>query len=263
MNESKQLTERLAQMSEDRQFDQQSEVVDQPEQEEQVEAAPEADSSASSSAEATADRPEQTQQAQPPKESGHFKKLRESLEKAEREKEQLYDILYKMQQAQPAAPQPPKPYEPELEDNDFVPRNYVDRKLRETQQQLSQYQQAMYEQMVTNQLQTQYTDFSSVLSKDNITKLRQEHPEIAASLASNPDIASKAQATYKIIKKLGLDVPEEDFEPIKKKIQANSLKPRPAVANPLSYASTYDYQRMNDDEMKREREAMDRAIRGD
>ena len=101
-----------------------------------------------------------------------------------------------------------------------------------------------------------------MLSKDNIAKLRLEHPEIAASLAANPDIASKAQATYKIIKNLGLDAPETDYEPVKKKIQANAQKPRPAIASPLQQASAYDYQRMSEDEMKREREAMERDIRG-
>ena len=258
MNESKDLTERLASMTAERNQDQ--EPIEQEEQPvEQVEAT-----------DANDVAPEQTEVAQavqssvqPQKESGHFKKLRESLERSEREKEQLYEILAKVNQpAQQQIPQQPKYAEPEFEDNDFVPRNYVDRKLRETQQQLGQYQQALYEQMVTNQLQTQYTDFSQVLSKDNISKLRDEHPEIAASLAANPDMSSKAHATYKIIKKLGLDVPEPNYEPVKAKMAANALKPRPATANPLSQANAFDYHRMSESEMQREREETERAIRG-
>ncbi len=256
MNESAELTQRLASMTTERIMDDQQpeELADQ--SPEQLDASSEADDVALGQAEAV----HPVQPSQPPKESGHFKKLRESLERSEREKEQLYEILAKVNQ--PQAPTQPKYTEPEPEDNDFVPRNYVDRKLRETQQQLGQYQQALYEQMVTNQLQTQYTDFSAVLSKDNIAKLRTEHPEIAASLAANPDMSSKAHATYKIIKKLGLDVPETDYEPVKQKIAANAQKPRPAVASPLSKANAFDYQRMSDDEMKREREEMERAIQG-
>lgn len=261
MNENKDLSARLAAMTQDRELEQQ----DAPQEEisenvEQVES-PEVETQTETPQESTQEQAP-IQSPQPQKESSHFRKLRENLEKAEREKEQLYEILFKMQQAPAPMPQEQKQYEPELEDTDFVPRNYVDRKLRETQQQLSQYQQVMYEQMVTNQLQSQYSDFSAVLSKDNIAKLRIEHPEIAASLAANPDIASKAQATYKIIKKLGLDAPEEDYEPVKKKIQANAQKPRPAIASPLQQASAYDYQRMSEDEMKREREAMEKDIRG-
>lgn len=255
MNESKNLTDRLASMTEDRQYEQETQQVEAVP--EQIEAAPEQTETVQDQSETV----EPIVQPQNQKEGGHFKKLRESLEKSEREKEQLYEILFKMQQPVQPVQKEQVESESEFEDNDFVPRNYVDRKLRETQQQLHQYQQALYEQTVTGQLQAQYTDFSQILSKDNIAKLRQEHPEIAASLASNPDIASKAQATYKIIKKLGLDKEQENYEPVKKKIESNAQKPRPAVATPLSYASSYDYQRMSDDEMRRERLAMEQAIK--
>lgn len=248
--EDKELTSRLAEMTQDQQPQEQPEVQPQEETQEQQElAAPEETA------------PQQPQQTQEQKESGHFKKLRESYEREKREKEQLYDIVYKMQQMQSATPAAKKTEEPELDDDDYVPRNYVDKRLRETQEQLAQYQQALYEQAVSNQLRSQYQDFSQVLSSENISKLREEHPEIAASLASNPDIASKAQATYKIIKKLGIATPDR-FEEDRQRVQTNTQKPRPAVTSPLSYAHDYEYKRMSDDEMRRNREELESAIKG-
>lgn len=276
MNENKELSAQLAAMSADRTH----------QEEPQPEQSP--DESVSTSAEATADRqneqldqntndvaPQQTisdqpllrqgyeGQAvvvpqQPQKESGHFKKLREAYEKSEREKEQLYELLlqYKNQS------QPQKTQEPDLDANDYVHRGYVDKRMQEAQERTAQYQQILYEQMVANQLKSQHSDFDQVVSSENIARLREEHPEIAASLAANPDIASKAQATYKIMKKLGISAGTPDYEPIKQKIQANAQKPRPATTSPLSYANSYDYQRMSEDDMKREREAMERDIRG-
>ena len=263
MNENKNLTARLAEMTADR-AQQPAEAPESIENQEPVEQeAAQVDQEPQESAPESTQEASVTAQATTQKESGHFKKLRESLERSEREKEQLYEILLKMQQAQQSVQPTQSPSEPELEDNDFVPRNYVDKRLHQTEQQLAKYQQALYEQTVQNQLQSQYTDFSQVVSKDNISRLREEHPEIAASLAANPDIASKAHAAYKIIKKLGLHTESpEDYEPIKQKIQANSQKPRPAVASPLSYANSYDYQRMSEDDMRREREAMEKAIQG-
>lgn len=261
MNESKELTDRIASITAER-LAGQDPVESTEEIADQVEQSVEASDNSNEDAQQQTETAPVVQTPAAQKESGHFKKLRESLERSEREKEQLYEILAKVNQAQPQMPQQPKYTEPEPEDNDFVSRNYIDRRLRESQQQLAQTQQALYEQMVTTQLQNQYADFSTVLSKDNIAKLRQEHPEIAQSLAANPDIATKAQATYKIIKKLGLDAPEVDYEPIKQKIEANAKKPRPAVASPLTQASAYDYQRMSDSDMKREREEMEAIIRG-
>lgn len=261
MNENKDLTEKLAHMTADR-HPQQEEIPQQQEDgaqnehvEEQIAAIDE--NTNQDQIQATEQAPV-IQQPHQQKESGHFKKLRESLERSEREKEQLYELLlqYKGQQ------QPTKQNEPEIDAHDFVPRTYVDQRLREAQEQNAKYQQVLYEQMVANQLKSQYSDFSNVLSSENISRLREEHPEIASSLAANPDIAAKAHATYKIIKQLGFAQEQPNYEPIKQKIQANSQKPRPATASPLSQASSYDYQRMNDDEMKRERDAMERAIQG-
>jgi len=258
MNENKELTDRIAQMADEAQPDQEisQEETGQQQLADQQLAQDDQNVNEDGSGQTISNQPIQPPQKQ--KESGHFKKLRESLERAEREKEQLYELLLQQKTQQL---QSQKPEEPQLDPHDFVPRAYVDKQLRETKEQVAQYQQALYDQFTANQLRSQYNDFDRVLTKENVARLREEHPEIAASLASNPDMASKAHATYKILTKLGLGQ-EQNYEPIKQKIQANSQKPRPASASPLAYANSYDYQRMTEDEMQREREAMERDIRG-
>jgi len=175
----------------------------------------------------------------------NFRQLREKAERAERERDEAMQYIRTMQAQQ----QKPKDEDDDLADDDLVERKHVDRivdkKIRKYEEQLQQYSMMQQEQQVLNQCK----DYYAIVNDDAIAMLREQEPDIAATLAANPDLKSKAIATYNIIKKLGLNNAAAAAQPYSQdieRIQKNAAKPKPLASvnpqqgdSPLSRANAF------------------------
>lgn len=201
----------------------------------------------------------------------NFRRLREKAERAERERDQVMLLLRQQEQQrlynEQLNQQRNQPQEPALDPDDYAQVNYVNRvienKARQMEIRQQEQEQRLYSQLVETRVKTQYRDFDDVVSAENIAMLRELEPAYASSLAANPDLFLKAEGTYKLIKQLGIHKGSTSQAIARDRVAQNNTKPRPAsVASPLSQAKDYDYVRMSESDMAREREELERAIRG-
>lgn len=202
----------------------------------------------------------------------NFRRLREKAERAERERDQVMMLLRQQEQQrlyneQMFSQHKQQAQEPTMDPDDYAPVNYVnqaiERKTKQMEARQLEQEQKLYSQMVETRVKTQYRDFDEVVSPENIAMLRELEPAYASSLAANPDLFMKAEGAYKLIKQLGIHKGTTNQAIARDRVNQNSSKPRPAsVASPLSQASSYDYVRMTEADMAREREELERAIRG-
>lgn len=177
----------------------------------------------------------------------NFAALRQAKERAERERDDMLRQIQelKMKQAQ----QPEEDLEIRLGDDDLAEGKHLSkmgRKVKLLEQQLQQAQQQTQQNATEIRLRSQFKDFDSVVSVDNIAKLREDHPEIAQTIAANPDLYTQAVTAYKLIKRLNISEPEEQFNAEKELVKKNAAKPRPLSSvspqqgdTPLSRANAF------------------------
>lgn len=192
-----------------------------------------------------------------PQESSNEKNIRELRLKAERadklqrERDEAFALLKKIdEQARIYQEQQQKKTQAvedddELDTEDYTPRSYVDKRYKNLESKLSTYERRMQEAEVEQQLKAQYADFNEVVSPQNIAMLRESYPEIAASIAANADLGTKAKSAYTVIKKLGIHT-EDNFSSDRKRAETNANKPRPSNAissqqgnSPLNKANAF------------------------
>ena len=111
--------------------------------------------------------------------------------------------------------------------------------------QIQKYQQQTAETVVESKIKSQYADFDSVVTKENIELLKMTYPEIATTMLSTPDLYNKAVSAYTLIKRLGIQ-PEEQETPDQRRIQANASRPRSVASvapqsgdSPLARANAF------------------------
>ena len=133
------------------------------------------------------------------------------------------------------------------DDELFEGKHYrkLEKQLKKQQDLLETYQSQAKVTATESKLKSQYSDFDKVVNEDNINLLRETEPEIAAALASTPDIYNKAVSAYKMIKKLGIYV-EDSYGSDRDIAIKNSLKPKPAASvspqggdSPLTKANAF------------------------
>jgi hypothetical protein len=190
----------------------------------------------------------QSVQKTSPQES--FSKLRESKDKAIRERDEAYRLLkqYEDNKAPQQVVSDDSDDDIGLESEDYAHGKHlskVDKKVKKLEQQLKQYQQQSSAMTVEARILSQFPDYSSVVSDDNIAQLREEFPEMAQTLHSSTDFYSKAVSTYKLIKKLGIS-PDSTYDNEKAVVQRNASKPRSVASiapqqsdSPLTKANAF------------------------
>lgn len=199
------------------------------------------------SAEIMADNQEQEVikvESKPTEPQESFKQLRAAKLKAERERDELLRQI----QAQSAAQAPQEDEDVNLDADALVEGKHYKKmqaKIKRLEQRLENSYQQSTQTAVEAKLKAQYPDFDKIVSGENIAQLRDQYPEIAATLHSTADIYSKAVSAYTMIKRLGIaqdDVYQED----RLKAQANAAKPRPLASvspqqgdSPLSRANAF------------------------
>jgi hypothetical protein len=164
----------------------------------------------------------------------NFAAMREKVAKAERERDEYGRYIQEIQQrAQMLEAQERQKYaqvEPDIDpsDEDLLEGKHYKKlvgKYKALEEKLEQSTRSNYATAIEARIKSQYTDFDSVVNAESIKALRDSEPELAESLHSNPDIHSKAVATYKAIKRLGL-MPSQEQYPDKEVAQKNAAKPK-------------------------------------
>lgn len=141
--------------------------------------------------------------------------------------------------------------------------------LREQEERYKRQLDAERQQQAERSLNIQYKDLYQVLSAENLRRLEAEEPEIAASIAANPDTYSAKVAAYKQIKKLGIAEENYNAQRVQQRLAENQQRPKNpnasaprqgspalAAAAPISgFADT-----ITDDMAARYRKEMEEAI---
>jgi hypothetical protein len=183
-----------------------------------------------------------------------FQELRKRAEQAERERNEAIGFIRQLeqyamqQQQQPVQPQQ-ESYNPSYADDDLIEGKHLKaefsalRKELEAQRKQAEEARRIAEaNMVESKLRSKFNDFDSIVTHENIQRLRELKPEIAASLHQNQDLYSKAAATYTILKDLGIARPNS-YEHDKNRVQQNLNKPHAATSiasqSPLSHATAF------------------------
>jgi len=182
----------------------------------------------------------------------NFRSLKEKADRErdradrERERADRLEALIRKNEQQFAQAQPQQ--EERYSDDDFITGKHLsswERKRQEEARQLREDLAKTRQQMTDTMLRTSFPDIGKVLSEENVMRLAEQEPEIAQGLDNIPDYASKVQATYKAIKRLGIYV-EDNYVKDRARVQANAAKPKNSAAvapqtgnSPLSRANAF------------------------
>lgn len=200
--------------------------------------------------------------------------LRERAEAAEREKariererdellqkmreveyEKMQQQIMKMQQQISSQEQDvePQTHLAQLEPDALAEGKHVSelhKENRHMKAQLKQFQQQTQQTLMEIKIKSQFPDFDTIVSRENVEELKRSHPAIAQTLAAalQNDPYNAAASTYSIIKQMGIDKSTQDVATTKRIIQENATKPRSAQSaspqrgsTPLSQANEYMY----------------------
>ncbi len=174
----------------------------------------------------------------------NFLEIRKKAHQAQKERDELKRYVEELQKQQ-ATPKPTPEPEPQLAADDLVEWGVVDKKIKALEQKIEEQQKYARQTTVESQLRSRYNDFDAVVNKENVESLRETYPELATSLASNPDLYSQSVAVYTTIKKLGIQV-EDTYSDDRESAQKNANKPRPLASvgsqqgeSPISKANAF------------------------
>lgn len=105
------------------------------------------------------------------------------------------------------------------------------RQIKTTEEKFEKYNQQASVTQAELLLKSQFADFDSVVSKENLDRLALSKPALHRTIFANPDIYDRGYAAYELIKSSGV-IPT-GYESIDKKLEENKSKPRSvATASP-------------------------------
>ena len=127
-----------------------------------------------------------------------------------------------------------------LNDDDLAEGKHVKQVQKKTEQRIIELEN----RLVEAQIRAKYNDYDQVVNDDTVGMLRDTDPDLAASLAANPNPYSQAVAVYNSIKRYGLD--RSAFDKDRQKVTTNTSKPRTVnslspqqAKSPLSRANAF------------------------
>ena len=181
-------------------------------------------------------------------ESRNWREIRNKNEQLQRERDQAIRLLqYHEQRERGTQKKNETPAEEtfNLADDDLVEgkqvKNYLNNELKKVRQELVQTR----ENSADLELRQRYPDIGDIVSHENIALLNHSYPELAESLAMNPDYRTKAIATYNAIKNMGIAKKRPSSEETYK-LEKNVAKPRSVNSinpqtgdTPLSRANSF------------------------
>jgi hypothetical protein len=192
------------------------------------------------------DKTSQTQvsQIQPPQES--WKYMREELERAREEKAEAIRYAKELEKLQTQTNKQSRERYSKLREDEFPEAKHFNSQQEDIEEEKARREASekrMYDMIVENRLMTEHPDIKTVLSPENIAKLTKLEPEIAASIAANPDpylqhkAAMKAIKTY-VIPEVKNEAKELEMKAQNTKMVNNLTKPMPTTSATNSPSSS-------------------------
>ena len=175
-----------------------------------------------------------------------FKAMRESADRAERERD---DALRRLQEYERRAPEPELDIDAiNLKDDDLAEGKHL-KQLRDEVKRLraeqKQFQKQSYESSAETRVRAQYQDFDKVMTVENLQVFSRMYPEMAKSINAGNDLYDKAVSAYQLIKKFGI-YEDEPFAAEKQQAVSNTQRPKPLASispqqgeTPLSRANAF------------------------
>lgn len=149
----------------------------------------------------------------------NWKQASRKLRDLEKQNEELAKALNRIQK--------PEAEDDELDkmgDDDIMTKaqakKMAERMARQVSERVIKEREAM---TAEDRVKAKFPDFDSVVTRENIELLKQSEPEVAQSLAMNPDPYAQAVAVYRTLKTSGLG--RSDLANEKQKAISNSKKP--------------------------------------
>lgn len=171
--------------------------------------------------------------------------LRERAESAERRMQELERAMQmNMNQQQTTKMQiVEEPDDFDISDDTYIEGKHLKKyvkslknELKETKKQFAEFNQKSAVSQAEMRLKSQFADFDSVVSKDNLEKLASQKPSLFRSIMSNPDIYDQGFTAYEMIKNSGIGAnPYQDQD---RRIEENRAKPKAAANAPSHTAET-------------------------
>ncbi len=202
---------------------------------------------------------QQKAQEQPAQESNkeyNLRVMRERAESAERRSAEL-ERMMQMNMSQSQQPKTKIQLVDEEDDFDVNDDDYVDGKkykkqvktlrkeAQENKQRLEEIYQKITQENAEVRLKSQFSDFDSVVNKENIERLASQKPALYRSILANPDIYDRGYTAYELIKNSGMI--SNEYAQQDRRLEDNRSKPRssanasPQVGEtPLARVGDYD-----------------------
>lgn len=193
------------------------------------------------------DKPEQTEAIQQRSESSKEQNHRILRERAESAERRLKDLEQQMRSSrqEPAQKQRYEIVEEDefdIDDDSYVEGKQVkkllkkmDQKLRQTTQQFEQLNQANAVKYAETNLKSQFEDFDSVVTEENLRKLSKSKGPVFRSIMANPDLYDRGYSAYEAIRAAGITSSDEEPEV---KSEAKRRVPGSAGSAPSQTAET-------------------------
>ena len=138
--------------------------------------------------------------------------------------------------------------------------------LRNTKKQFEEYNQQNAVSNAEMRLKSQFKDFDSVVTKENLDKLASQKPSLYRSILSNPDLYDKGYTAYEFIK--NSDILSGQYQEIDRKVEENRSKPRSAANvapqsgdTPLARVGDYDRRILTEERKDQLRRQVEEAKR--
>ncbi len=138
--------------------------------------------------------------------------------------------------------------------------------LKNTKKQFEEYNQQNSMHQAEMRLKTQFNDFESVVSKENLERLQQQKPALYRTILANSDIYDKGYVAYELIKNSGILT--DHYQELDKRVEENRSKPRSAAnaspqssETPLARVGDYDRRILTEDRKDQLRRQVEEAKR--
>ena len=140
------------------------------------------------------------------------------------------------------------------------------KELKNTKKQFEEHNQQQAQYQAELRLRSQFSDFDSIVSKENIEKLQQQKPALFRTILANSDIYDKGYAAYELIKNSGILT--DQYQELDKKVEENRSKPRSAANaapqsgdTPLTRVGDYDRRILSEERKEQLRKQVEEAKR--
>lgn len=207
------------------------------------------------------------------KEASH-RVLRERAENAERraqELERMVQMNMSQQQTTKMQIADPDDFDFNLGDDAYVEgkdlKKYVKtlkQEIKNTKKQFEEYHQQNALTQAEMRLRSKYSDFDSVVTKENLERLATQKPALYKAIYASNDIFDRGDIGYELIKTSG--VLENQYQELDKRVQDNKGKPRSSAnvspqssETPLTRVGDYDRRILSEDRKDQLRRQVEQA----